>query len=389
MAAVRPLRPMPAPINTAEISERRGRFEAPEISLIVPTYNERANVALVVEKVATALAGLRWEIIFVDDNSPDGTASAVRAMGAADARIRCIRRVGRRGLAGACIEGMLASQAPFVGVMDADLQHDESALVPMLEALRDGEFDVAIGSRYVGDGSADDGFTKTRLGASKLATTLTHRMLGIQVSDPMSGFFMLRRDIVDQVAGDLAHEGFKILADILASARGDLRVKEVPYGFRARQHGESKLDSQVAIDFLGLLISKATHNIMPVRFASFLLVGALGVVVHLAVLRAGLTLGGLSFSSAQIIATLIAMTTNFWLNNRLTYSDSRLKGLAAVRGLGVFYLICAVGALSNIGVATWLYSSQAHASWWVAGFFGSVIGAVWNYALSSTLVWKR
>jgi dolichol-phosphate mannosyltransferase len=362
--------------------------QAPELSLVIPTFNERANIGIVVERVAKTLEGVNWEIIFVDDNSPDGTAAAARAIGAEDPRVRCIRRVGRRGLSGACIEGMLASQAVFVGVMDADLQHDESALLPMLEALRQGH-DLVIGSRYVGDGTADAGFTKARLASSHFATKLANRVLGIEVSDPMSGFFMLRRDVVNDVAPQLATEGFKILADILASARGRLRVSEVPYGFRARQHGESKLDSQVALDFLGLLVSKLTRNVVPVRFASFVLVGALGIVVHLLVLKAGLSALTLDFAHAQVLATFVAMTTNFWLNNRLTYRDGRLKGVAAIRGLVIFYMICAVGALSNIGVATWLYSSQSHPSWWIAGFLGSVIGAVWNYALSNTLVWRR
>jgi dolichol-phosphate mannosyltransferase len=359
---------------------------APELTVVVPTLNEHENVPLVVAKVAEALTGVAWEIIFVDDDSTDGTAAVARALGSEDARIRCIRRVGRRGLAGACIEGMLASQARYVAVMDADLQHDERALAAMLARLRGGETDVVIGSRYVGDGSAE-GLSRKRLASSRFAGFLARLLLGTPVSDPMSGFFMLRREVADNLAPRLATEGFKILADLLSAARGRLRVAEVPYGFRARQFGESKLDSQVVLDFLGLLAAKATGNAVPVRFMSFLLVGAIGVLVNLVALKAALSGLHLGFEAAQSLATVVAMTSNFFLNNAVTYRDQRLRGAAAVRGLLGFYAICAVGAVSNIGVATWLYSNKP--VWWLAGLAGSVVGAVWNYALSSTLVWRR
>ena len=359
---------------------------APELTVVVPTYNERANVPLVAERVADILADVAWEIIFVDDDSPDGTSAAVRALGERDARVRGIRRVGRRGLAGACIEGMLASNARFVAVMDADLQHDEALLAQMLEALRANRADVVIGSRYVGTGSAD-GLSRGREASSRFAGFLAKTLLGAPVTDPMSGFFMLRREALDDLAPHLATQGFKILADILASARGGLRVLELPYTFRPRLHGDSKLDTQVVLDFLGLLAAKVTGNAVPVRFVSFLFVGAIGILVHLATLKLVLEGYGLSFGAAQSLATLVAMTSNFFLNNAVTYRDQRLSGWSAARGLLGFYAICAVGAVSNIGVATLFYSAEP--VWWSAGLLGSVVGAVWNYALSSTLVWRR
>jgi dolichol-phosphate mannosyltransferase len=361
---------------------------SPLLSVIVPTFKERANVPLVVDKVAAILAGIDWEIIFVDDDSPDGTAAAAKAIGQADARVRCIRRVGRRGLAGACIEGMLASAAPYVAVMDADLQHDETLLAPMLKALQSGDCDIVIGSRYLAQAEANaDGLSETRLRGSQVATLLTRRLLHVDVTDPMSGFFMLRRDALDALAERLSTQGFKILADILASADGKLRVRELPYGFRTRLHGESKLDNQVALDFLGLLVTKLTGNALPVRFVSFVMVGAIGVLVHLATLKVGLSALHLDFGAAQTLATLVAMTSNFFLNNWLTYRDQRLHGIALIRGLLLFYVICAIGAVSNIGVATWLYANDP--VWWLAGLLGSFVGAVWNYSISSLLVWKQ
>ncbi len=359
---------------------------APEVTVVVPTFNERANVPLVVEQVATALDGHAWEIIFVDDDSPDGTATVAKELARNDPRVRCIRRVGRRGLAGACIEGMLASTAPYVAVMDADLQHDEALLAGMLKALQSGQHDLIVGSRYLAEGGTE-GLSRKRLASSRFAGTLARRTLGVDISDPMSGLFMLRRDVIERTAPKLSTQGFKILADILTSARGELRVHELPYHFRARLHGISKLDSQVALDFLGLLISKATANAVPVRFISFILVGSTGVLVHLGILKFALAVLDLHFAAAQTVATFIAMTSNFFLNNMVTYRDQRLSGTAAIKGLLLFYVICAIGAVSNIGVATWLYSNRP--TWWLAGLFGSIVGAVWNYSVSSTMVWRR
>jgi len=358
----------------------------PELSIVIPTFNEAANVALVVERVANVLAGIPWEIIFVDDDSPDGTSSTAKVLAQSNPRVRCIRRVGRRGLAGACIEGMLASSAPYVAVLDADLQHDEALLVDMLTLLRSGQYNLVIGSRYIG-GAANEGLSPTRLAGSKIATLLTRRLIGLNVTDPMSGFFMLKRELLEGSAHRLSTQGFKILADILASTRSEARVCELPYTFRARMHGTSKLDSQVTLDFIGLLISKASGNVVPVRFVTFALVGVTGLVAHLAILKTGLTMFDLSFPVAQTVATFVAMTSNFFLNNMVTYRDRRLTGVAALKGLLLFIAICAVGAASNIGVATWLYANKP--IWWLAGVLGSLVGAVWNYAVSTALVWRR
>jgi dolichol-phosphate mannosyltransferase len=358
---------------------------APELSVVVPTFNERANISILVDRLEHSLAGINWEIIFVDDDSPDGTAAAIKSMGELDVRVRCIRRVGRRGLAGACIEGMLASSARYVAVMDGDLQHDDALLGDMLQKLREEKYDLAIGSRFLAERPVE-GLSRKRLVGSRAATSLVCRFLGVNVTDPLSGFFMLRREVIEQIAPKLSVEGFKILADILTSARGKLRVCELPYRFRVRMHGNTKFDSRVVFDFAGLLVSKASGDIIPARFMSFVFVGALGTLVHLVCLKVALSLGFV-FIIAQTFATIVAMTNNFFLNNALTYRDQLLIGTAALKGLLLFYLICGVGAVSNIGVANWLYSNKP--VWWLAGLLGSFVGAVWNYAVSSTLVWRR
>lgn len=356
-----------------------------ELAIIVPTFNERDNVARVVDQLDCALAGIAWEVMFVDDHSPDGTALEVRELGRRDPRVRCILRFGRRGLAGACIEGLLATNAPWLAVMDADLQHDARLLPRMLAALAAGSADLAIGSRYIQGGSVG-AFGAGRQLASSLSTAMARRMTAVDVTDPMSGFFMIRHDAFQRLAPQLASEGFKILFDILASARGGLRVVELPYSFGSRMAGSSKLDLQNTFDFLGLLIAKVSRGYVPLRFISFMFVGLIGVAVHIAALRVGL-LSGATFVHAQAAATLVAMTSNFFLNNAITYRDLRLRGIAAFKGLLIFYVICGTGALSNVGVATWLYANER--VWWIAGLAGSVIGAVWNYMMSSQVLWRR
>jgi dolichol-phosphate mannosyltransferase len=356
-----------------------------ELSVVLPTFKERGNVAELVRRLGIALAGVSWEAIFVDDNSPDGTAEVAKDIALRDPRVRCLRRVGRRGLAGACIEGILSSSAPFVAVMDADLQHDESVLTAMLATLRAGSADLVAASRYIEGGSAAS-FDKSRAAVSGLATTLTRRILAVPLSDPMSGFFMLRRDKFDAIAGRLSPTGFKILLDIVATAGPSLRVAEQSFVFGKREQGESKFNIQIGIEFLGLLLAKLTGDLVDPRFIFFALVGAIGLAVHLAALKLALLGGAPSFAVAQTIATFVALTSNFFLNNELTYRDRRLKGLSMAWGFVGFCLIGSVGALTNVGLASWLYSENP--VWWVDGAAGAVMGALWNYAMSSLFVWR-
>jgi dolichol-phosphate mannosyltransferase len=358
----------------------------PQLSVIVPTFNERDNVTTLFRRLETALEGMSFEVIFVDDNSPDGTWQVVRELARQDCRVRCIRRIGRRGLSGACIEGILASSAPCAAVIDADLQHDETQLPKMLLLLQADEADLVVGSRYVEGGSADS-FNKQRAGASALATEVAKRVLRVGIADPMSGFFMIRRDRFEQLAPQLSTQGFKILLDVVATARGDLRVKEIPYSFGSRLHGESKLDSMVALDFLGLVLAKLTHDVVSLRFLLFAMVGSIGLFVHLGALFVALEAFDLPFPQAQACGALSAMTSNFILNNFLTYRDQRLKGFAILRGLLLFYLVCSVGLFANVGVAFSVYDQEP--IWWLAGAAGALMGVVWNYAMSGLFVWRK
>ncbi|WP_072573732.1 glycosyltransferase family 2 protein [Granulibacter bethesdensis] len=373
----------PAPLLSNSCSDPVRR-DGVELTVIVPCYNELANVAPMVAKLDQALKDCRWEVLFVDDNSPDGTADAARDLARHDQRVRCIKRVGRRGLSSAVIEGVLACSSPFVAVMDGDLQHDETALRPMLGLLRSGACDIAVGSRHVEGGDASGLAGEWRHRLSQGGTRLAQAMLPVPLSDPMSGFFMMRQDRFEALAPRLTGQGFKILLDLLLASPQPLRVREVPCRFRDRVAGESKLNALVLIQFMALLVDKALHGVVPLRFLSFAGVGAIGLVVHLAVLLTVRPL--MHFHLAQLLATIVAMAVNFELNNRITYADQRLRGRRLWAGRFMFFLVCGLGAAANIGIAQMIYEMDR--AWSFAGATGAMIGLVWNYTVSATLIWR-
>ncbi|HYA73046.1 MAG TPA: glycosyltransferase family 2 protein [Roseiarcus sp.] len=359
----------------------------PTLSVVVPTYREAANVPVLFERLKAALAGLPWEMIVVDDDSPDGTADVAYALAARDPRARCIRRVNRRGLAGAVIEGWLSSSADLVAVIDGDLQHDESILPKMYAALAAGHGNLAIGSR-VADEATPGGLSPARQKLSDLGAWFFRRVAGAAVRDPMSGFFMIRREIVSRLAPRLSPDGFKILVDVILSSHGDLKIVETPYVFRKRQAGESKLSPLVGLDFIGLVVHHASGGLLPIRFVLFASIGAIGLVVHLLVLTGLIErLGAANFVAGQMVATLTAMASNFLLNNEITYRAHRYRGFGLLAGFAQFAVLCSVGALANIDIASSLFARER--VWWAAGLAGALIGVVWNYAASSTIVWRK
>jgi len=357
---------------------------AAELTIVVPTYNERENVQPLLEAVDQALDGMAWELLFVDDDSPDGTHQVARELAATDPRVRCIRRIGRRGLSSACIEGVLATASPYVCIMDADRQHDEKILPAMLEKLADGGTDIVVGSRYLSEGSTG-GLSKHRVWISRIATLIGGLLPQVRVSDPMSGFFMMTRDFFDAVVHRLSGKGFKILLDILVSADQPMQVAEVPYTMRQRDRGESKLNALVAWEFVSLVVEKLFGRLFPRRFIAFTLVGFTGLFVHLCILWFMYRHLGLLFFPSQALATFTAMTGNYVLNNVFTYRDRRLHGAAFFRGLLSFYIACAFGALINLALASLLYDFSF--PWWLAGAAGAAAGAVWNYAVTAVLTW--
>src|SRR3984893_332737 len=356
-----------------------------ELAVVIPTLNERDNITALVDRLDAVLAGIRWEAVFVDDDSPDGTADLVRELGQWRSNIRCVQRLGRRGLSSACIEGILACSAPFIAVMDADLQHDEALLPPMLATIKERHLDIVVGTRYTAGGSVGD-WQKSRVLISSLASRLARVVVRTELSDPLSGFFIIERGAFGAAMRELSGQGFKILLDIFASSPRPLAFAELPFHFRRRVAGESKLDTLVAWEYLTLLLDKLAGHLVPVRFLLFAMIGAFGVVTHLGALWLAVYPFGVGFPTGQAAATIIAMTGNFCLNNLFTYRDKRLRGGALITGLLFFYAVCGIGAAANVGIASHLF--DANRSWWLAGLGGAAIGAVWNYAMSSVFIWR-
>jgi len=355
-----------------------------ELTVVVPTFDERENIVPLLAKLEQALRDVVWEVIFVDDDSPDGTAHFVKDLAAKDAHIRCLHRVGRRGLAGAVVEGAMASASPIIAVMDADLQHDESLLPAMLDLIERDQAELVIASRYLAPNGAKDGFSAMRGAGSRFAAWLARWVLGVEVSDPVSGFFMIRRGAIEAVAPRVSDQGFKILFDIIACQKRPLRIVELPYVFRERRFGRSKLDGRIVVDYLGLILARLSGGLLPPRALLFFLVGFTGLAVHLAVLRLLLNFG-LTFGLSQFDAAVTAMTSNFLLNNAITYRDRRLVGVALVTGYLRFCALCGVGLVANIAVADLVHGLTP--AWWLAGTAGALFGAVWNYVSTSLAVW--
>lgn len=358
-----------------------------DLAVIVPTFDEVENVEEITERISTALGPLHHEIIFVDDHSPDGTADAVRHLALTRSHVRCLERIGRRGLSSAVIEGIMATSAPVAAVIDGDLQHDETKLVAMLDLLRQSKADMVVGSRYIDGGGFGD-WSNRRRRLSELATGLSKRLTGVVLSDPMSGFFMVRTDRFRARVAQLTGVGYKILLDILSAPGPRLEVLEIPYEFRSRQWGESKLDNRVLLEFIELLIARSIGRWLPTKFIMFSMVGAVGVGIHMAVLSSLFASQVMTFAAAQVAATLVAMTANFFVNNFFTYFDRQLHGWQLVPGLLSFCAASAVGALANVGLSVYLFQTLT-VPWFGAALAGIVVGATWNYAITALFTWKE
>lgn len=354
----------------------------PELSVVVPAFRERDNIPALLRALDQALAGLDWETIIVIDDASDGTEELVRERAQQDRRVRCIHRIGRRGLASACIEGMLASSAPYLAVIDADLQHDETLVPRLLGAAQREGADVVVASRYMEGGSTGE-LAPERVRMSRLAGALS-AVLCKGLTDPMSGFFVVRRSFLERVVRKLYGRGFKILLDLIAAARGEVRIVELPYRMRSRVRGESKLGARVIAEFFMLLLYHLTGRLLPARFFLFAAVGLTGVGVHLCVLWLLFAVSG-NFLFSQAIATWAAMTSNFFLNNAFTYGDQRLRGARIWRGLLSFYAACSIGALINIAIAEWLFLKSL--PYWTAGLAGALVAALWNFFTTASFTW--
>ncbi len=360
-----------------------------QLSVITPTFNEANNIVPFINAIQSSIAIKDYEIIFVDDNSTDNTYKIVKSISKKNRKVRCIRRIGRRGLSSAVIEGCLSSSSDFLVIMDADLQHDEKKINTMLSIVKNENVDLVIASRFLNKKSSS-GLSKRRNYISKIANYLATKITRVTLSDPMTGFFLIKRSIFENIAPNLTGLGFKILLDIFSTSKYKPSYKEISFNFKSRKHGVSKLDSIVIWEYLLLLWESRLGKIIPARFASFCIIGGSGVIIHVLALYFMQKLNQ-QFIFSQGTATFIAMTSNFYFNNILTYRDKRKTGVKAIKALFLFYLTCGVGALANIGVADYIYQNNVNnmsGMWYISGILGALIGAIWNFIMSSLVTWK-
>jgi dolichol-phosphate mannosyltransferase len=356
----------------------------PELTIVVPTLEERDNLEPLLEALDAVLTGVDYEVIFVDDDSKDGTAAAAREIAQSNSRVRVLQRIGRSGLASAAVEGMLASSAPYLAVMDGDLQHDEAILPHMLEKLRHSPLDLVAATRVTEGGM--DAMPPYRRAISNLGRRLSALISSTTLSDPMSGYFMLTRAYLDEVAHSLSGTGFKILLDLVVSARRPVRLAEVPYRFRARLRGHSKLDIVVAVEYLALVADKLVGDFVPASYVIFGCAGSVGILTHLAFVNLLRLIPGVGLENAQLISSVFVIAINFLLNNQFTFRSARLHGKSLVLGLLVFYCACSIGLFLNLRV--FAYLTGLAVPWYLAAVMGLAVGSVWNYWMSSMFVWQ-
>jgi dolichol-phosphate mannosyltransferase len=355
------------------------------ISIVVPTYNEARNVSMLHDGLAHALAGRSWELIVVDDDSPDGTADVVRRLGLQHGNVRCLQRVQERGLCSAVHWGVQAAQGDIVVVMDGDLQHDPALVPRMLEALQGGA-DIVSGSRFLAGGRAAGLSSGLRQTLSDYGNRLTNLLLGKQLSDPLTGFFATSRRLFLKSLPRMQADGFKVFFDLVYQNRQAV-TQELAFDFQRRQHGESKFHLYVLWLLLCDVASKLSGGLLPPRLISFVGVGLIGSIGHFSVLYASLALG-LVFWLSQAIATVVAMVFNFAINNVLTYFADRLRGAAFYKGLLLYSIIASVGIVANVSTAQITYLSfEGHT--FVAASMGLVIDIMWRFVVSNRVIWGR
>ena len=359
----------------------------PSLSIVIPTYNEKDNISKILEKLKNALKGITHEIIFVDDNSPDGTSKEIKFFMKKSSNIRLVHRIGRRGLSGAVIEGFFAANSELVAVMDCDLQHDETKLSDMMDLFsKSTSLDIVIASRFIEGGEISGiAFSKYRKLGSMITTFLVKRLLKINSSDPLSGFFMAKKATFLRSADKLQTQGFKILADFLATEGKKIEIKELGYKFKNRIAGESKMSILTALELIGLVLSQIFQGKVSIRFILFCMVGLSGIFVQLLITGASMFFIN-QFPTSQTLGIIAAMTSNYFLNNSITFKERKLVSFELIRGLFSFYLICSLGAFTNVAIASYIFDFSSN--WLISSFIGAVFGAIWNFTLTSIFTWK-
>ena len=362
---------------------------SPKLTIVLPTYNERKNIEHVLAQLLALKDDFNLEVMVVDDDSADGTSEYVRALSHSEPRLRLIRRVGRCGLASAIKEGLLDATGDIVIVMDSDGQHEPAAVRRAVKMLAERDLDLVIGSRFHQEATID-GLSRRRERGSSWANNAARFSLASSygsLTDYMSGFFALRLDTSMPSVRKVDVNGFKFLYELLSISKGQLRCDEIPLSFQPRSHGTSKLDIAIFWDFLISLLHTLSLRLLPRRAISFGIVGLSGVIVQLLTSWFLISIAGLNFSSALPFSVILAASSNYIINNSLTFRFARLKGLRLAQGLLKFLLVASLPAIANVGLASAFYSFIAK-DVFLAQVAGIILVFVWNYAASSRLVWN-
>jgi dolichol-phosphate mannosyltransferase len=359
------------------------------VSIILPTYNEIGNIESIIGALLKLKNQFQLEILVVDDDSPDGTGDLVRSLSRQNPEIRLIRRLGRAGLASAIKEGLLDATGDIALVMDSDGQHDPSAVSSALNTLAKGNFDLVVGSRFHADAQIKGLSTRRELGSNLANSTARYSLHSsyAELTDTMSGFFALRLDPAMPVVRAVDVNGFKFLYEFLAISKGKLLVKEIPLRFQPRNHGTSKLDIAIFWDFMISVLHNLTLRLLPRRAISFGLVGVSGVFVQLLATKALMQIGGIHFEQALPIAVISAASSNYMINNALTFRFQRLRGKALFKGLLKFLIVASLPVFANVGVAS-AFHRFVSTNLITAQLAGILVVFVWNYAASSRFVWN-
>lgn len=363
-----------------------GEPQQPSVSLIIPTFNELANVRPLLEILEAPLQAFDWEVIIVDDNSPDGTADEVRKLALTHPNLRVVQRMRDHGLSKSVIDGVQAAMNDIVIVMDGDLQHDARTIPKLVEAVASGRADIVIASRFKNADSPEGLSGQFRLQLSRAGNRLINWLMQRDLTDPLTGFFAARRDLFLKSLLNIEGSGYKILFDLLyCSPRA--KVEEIGFDFAARQHGQSKLSPAIAWQFGMQIAERVSHGWLPYRFSSFLAIGAIGLVLHVLVFW-GLGTLGADLVQAQIGATLCASLLNYTLHNFLTYYDVRKRGWSFLFYFMAYLAISSLGILANISVAMAAFH-MVKGGTGIGVLAGYIIDIVWKYALANTFVWRQ
>lgn len=347
-----------------------------KLSIIIPTYNERENLGALLERIFSSLGGLNFEVIVVDDNSPDGTGKLADEIASKRRDMKVVHRERKLGLGTAILDGIRVAEGEFIGVMDADMQHPPELLKTMLEKAGEGA-DIVIASRYV-EGGKVDGWSFVRRATSKGALWLSHLLLPRvrKIKDTLSGYFIFKKSVIEGIS--LNVKGFKLLIEILARGKYE-KVVEVPYTFRARAAGRSKLSLSEKIDYLKQILRLSDYRIF-----KFTAVGVSGLVVNNGVLWLLVSaLGAIPFL-AGIFSIEASILSNFALNNFWTFKDR--KGGSFLSRMLKYHGSVALGAVVNYATLVTLTIIGLHLI--VANTIGIFLGFISNYLLSETFVWK-